>query len=68
MICSKCQKEQDDNSKFCSECGHSFQTLPSKSIYQDGTTANKALSGLIKLGIFIGCGFLLGFLMYASGW
>jgi len=25
-------------------------------------------NGLIKLGIFVACGFLLGFLMYASGW
>jgi uncharacterized membrane protein YvbJ len=67
MLCKKCGKEQDDNSKFCNNCGNSFETLPSKSVLQEGTTANKAVSGLIKLGIFIACGFLLGFLIYASG-
>jgi len=29
---------------------------------------SKAMSFLVKLGIFTACGVLFGFLMYASGW
>ena len=63
MFCVNCGAEINKEHDFCPKCGNkkndATKILPSKS---------PVSSHLIKLAIFIGFGFLFGFLMYASGW
>ena len=50
MICPKCQKEVEQNMKFCTNCGHSFLNTDEKlvKLYKN---ENIELACLIKFGI-----------------
>ena len=74
MFCNKCGTENEEESKFCSSCGNSFEGIQTKGDGENTTeesdkeTETKEESKLMAYGsIFVGVFMVLGFLNFVFG-